>query len=117
LSIFSSRPLKEEEGAAEEDNAEPKRTKRDAVKKQKAVIQDPNGMHLRVAAGVAHAAKRYGVDITICKDCKKADGCSVLELLMLDAPKGSEIEVMISGEKECDALQAVLGLFSNGGGI
>lgn len=87
------------------------------MKTEKAIVQNPRGVHLRVAAEVAAAARRYGVDITICKGCVKANGCSVLQLLMLDAPQGSELEVTVSGERECAALEALMGLFSDGGGI
>jgi phosphotransferase system HPr (HPr) family protein len=87
------------------------------MKIKKTTIENVHGLHLRVAAEVASAAKRYDVDIRICKGCMKADGCSVLQLLMLDAPCGTEVDVTIEGENECAAMDALLGLFSDGGGI
>ncbi len=72
-------------------------------------------MHLRVAGQVVEAAKRYNVDIAICKGCEKADGCSILQLLMLAASEGCEIEIAVNGEQECNAMDELKGLFSAAG--
>jgi len=85
--------------------------------RQKAIIRNQNGMHLRVAGQVVDAARRFGVDVTICKGCEKADGCSILQLLMLGAAEGSEIEVIVEGKESCEALSSLMGIFSDGGGI
>ena len=66
---------------------------------------------------MVEAAKRFGVDVTICKGCDKADGCSILQLLMLGATEGSEIEVMVEGDDSCEALSSLMGIFNDGGGI
>lgn len=87
------------------------------MKKENAIVHNSNGMHLRVAGRVVDAAKRFGVDITICKGGEKADGRSILQLLMLAASKGCELEITVEGDRECDAMDELKGLFSDGGGI
>ncbi len=87
------------------------------MKKEKAIVRNRSGMHLRVAGQVVDAAKRFNVDVTICKGCEKADGCSILQLLMLTAPEGCELEITVKGDQERDAMDELKGLFSDGGGI
>jgi phosphocarrier protein HPr len=87
------------------------------MKKEKAIVQNRNGMHLRVVGQVVEAAKRFNVDITICKGCETADGCSILQLLMLAASEGCELEITVEGDREHDAMDELKGLFSDGGGI
>ena len=49
--------------------------------------------------------------------CKCADGCSVLQLLMLEAEQGSEIELLISGGNEEQCLRNIAAIFNKGSGI
>lgn len=81
-------------------------------------VQCEQGLHLRVAAQVANAARKLNARVTIhCRDCPKASACSVLELLMLGAAKGTELEVEAEGADEKKALSAMREVFEHGGGI
>jgi phosphotransferase system HPr (HPr) family protein len=55
--------------------------------------------------------------ITVCKGCEKADGCSLLELLMLGVEQGSEIEVIANGGEEQQSMDDLSQIFSQGAGI
>jgi len=84
---------------------------------RKITIQNEHGLHARVATQLAKMSKGLDSKITICKDCTRADGCSVLQLLLLGAGRGSEIELIIEGGRENENLRTVTRLFSEGEGI
>lgn len=76
-----------------------------------------NGMHLRVAARVVNASKRYKSKILLCHKCKFADACSILELVSLAVTKSSEIAVVAEGPDEKEAVKEIGQLFIDGAGI
>jgi phosphocarrier protein len=84
---------------------------------RKLVVRNEHGMHARVALAVAQKAKDYAAQVTICKGCEKADGCSVLELLLLGASRGVELEVTVCGKDEEKALAELSQIFEEGSGI
>jgi phosphocarrier protein HPr len=84
---------------------------------KKIIVQNEHGIHARVALKVARQCQVSSSQITVCKGCDTADGCSVLQLLMLGAEKGSEIEIIAIGGKEQDNLNDLANLFSEGSGI
>ena len=84
---------------------------------RKFIINNKTGIHLRVASQIAGISKDFESKIKICKDCKEANGCSIFDILLLEAVKGSEIEVFICGKDEERALCALSEFFENGSGI
>jgi phosphocarrier protein len=84
---------------------------------KKMIIHNEHGLHSRVALRVAEKCKTCSSQITVCKGCGKASGCSVLELLMLGAEKGAEIEVTAVGGEEQKSLNDLSQIFSQGSGI
>ena len=84
---------------------------------KKLIVGNEHGIHARVALRVLETGKKLGSRITLCKGCVKADGCSILEMLMLQAEKGSEVEVLISGGQEDQCMARLSELFSEGLGI
>lgn len=72
---------------------------------------------MRVAAQIVEKSKEFKSKILLCKDCKRADGCSILQLLLLEATKGSELRIEAAGPDENIAIQELSSLFSDGGGI
>ncbi|MDY6821087.1 MAG: HPr family phosphocarrier protein [Deferribacterota bacterium] len=65
------------------------------------------GLHARAAAIFVKKASEFESTITVIKDGVEADGKSILSLMMLAAPKGSELELVIKGEDAKDALEAL----------
>jgi phosphocarrier protein HPr/phosphocarrier protein len=84
---------------------------------KKVIVQNEHGIHARVAMHVVNTVQKIPSKITICMNCKQADACSILELLMLGASKGSEIEVQVCGGDEEKFLQEISQIFSDGAGI
>jgi phosphotransferase system HPr (HPr) family protein len=84
---------------------------------EKMIIHNEHGLHSRVALRVAEKCRSGSSQITICKGCEKASGCSVLELLMLGAEKGAEIEITAVGGEERKSLNDLSQILSQGSGI
>jgi phosphocarrier protein len=84
---------------------------------QKVLVENTRGLHLRVAAKIVETCKKYQADVLLCKHCQQANGCSVLDLLMLDAPQGTELHLVVEGRDEAQALAALAEVFEHGGGI
>ena len=74
------------------------------------------GLHARAAAKVVSVANEYKSNITLKKDKKNADAKSIMKILMLSASKGSSIEIIIDGNDQDDAMNAIVELFKNGFG-
>ena len=85
--------------------------------KKKIIVRNDHGIHARVALQVAEKSKILDSKITLCKGCSKADGCSVLDMLLLCAEKGSEIEVVANGGDEEKCVETISELFIDGSGI
>jgi phosphocarrier protein HPr len=76
------------------------------------VITVPNkaGLHARAAAKLVATASAFRSRIQLGNHEKSVDGKSILSLMLLAAPQGSELKLMLDGEDEQDALQAILNL-------
>lgn len=70
-------------------------------------IRNKLGLHARAASFFVQEANRYSSEVFIVKDGQEVNGKSILGVLMLAAPKGSEITLRIEGE---DAEAAMDGL-------
>jgi phosphocarrier protein len=79
-------------------------------------VNNSLGLHARVAARIAQTVQNYQCSITIAKDGFEADGSSVLSILTLDAPQGSQLVVEAQGDQACEALDALEELFTDGFG-
>ena len=88
------------------------------MKTQTVTVQCEHGLHARVAAQVVKAARDHEASVTVrCHDCPEANACSILQLLMLGAGRGVQVEIKADGADEGAALRAVADIFEHGGGI
>ncbi len=78
----------------------------------KITIQNKAGLHARAAAKLVGVASGYNCSVRIGAD-KLVDGKSILSLMMLAANKGTELNIVVDGEDEQEALQAVIELVNN----
>ncbi len=74
------------------------------------------GLHLRAAASFVQLADAYPCRIWIHKDGRRVNGKSILSVLSVGAPVGEEIRIETSGERETEALEALVKLVSGGFG-
>lgn len=75
-----------------------------------AKIVNKRGLHARASAKLVECSSRFKAHITVSKDGQCVDGRSIMGLMLLAAPIGSEIEVSAAGEDSQEALTAILAL-------
>ena len=68
---------------------------------------NPLGLHARAAAKLVDACKPFSSEIKLTHNGNSVDAKSIMSLLMLAAPVGSELQLEVSGEDEDDAYDAV----------
>jgi phosphocarrier protein len=88
----------------ESDTASPDR------RSARAKIINKRGLHARASAKVVEAAARFKSQVFLIKGDQKVDAESILDLMMLGAPMGSEIGVEAEGPDADEALAAMLAL-------
>ena len=76
----------------------------------KVVISTPDGLHLRPISAFAELAKQFQSRVTVRKDGKAFDGKSPLDMMLLAAVQGTELDLEVAGPDAPDALQRLLDL-------
>ena len=61
-------------------------------------IMNDLGLHARAAARIVKLGKQYKSQLFLKKGDREADGSSILSILTLSCPKGTEMEARIVGE-------------------
>ncbi len=75
-------------------------------------IQNKLGLHARAASLFVQLAGKFDADITVSKDEQEVNGKSIMGILILAAPKGSEIVLKASGPQATEAVES-LGVLIN----
>ena len=70
------------------------------MKQFQCVVENPNGIHARIAALIAQLCVSLKSSVTITCNSKSANANDVLQILSLNAKKGDVLEVTIEGEDE-----------------
>ncbi len=71
------------------------------------------GLHARAANKLLDTTCRFQSHIQMEFNGKQADGKSIMSVMLLAAPVGSEIHLTIEGEDENEMLEAVVTLINN----
>lgn len=71
------------------------------------------GLHARAAGKIVALANQYESKLFLKKDQDEVDGSSILSILTLSCPKGTEVEVKIVGEDAEAFMESLAELFSN----
>ena len=77
------------------------------------VIVNQRGLHARASRKLAELALAYDARITVRREDEEADATSLMDLMMLGAALGSEIEVFAEGPQAADALDAIARLVAD----
>ena len=85
------------------------------VKKTVQIVNEL-GLHARPASRIAQVAGGFGAEITIGHGDARANAKSILGILTLAAPKGSEVWIEAEGADAQDAVDALAKLFASGFG-
>jgi phosphocarrier protein HPr len=72
------------------------------------------GLHARAAAKFVHTAGRFTAHIRVARGDREVDGKSIMGLLLLAAPHGSNIRITADGTDEHDAIAALCELVMRG---
>ncbi len=67
-------------------------------------IKNKLGIHARPAALLAQKASKYDSSISIVKDGQKIDCKSILGIMMMAVECGADIDIVIEGSDEKDAM-------------
>lgn len=71
------------------------------------------GLHARAAAKFVTIASKYESTIEVQCKSNKINGKSIMGVMMLAASKGTEIELLISGQDEIEACEALTTIINN----
>jgi len=71
------------------------------------------GLHARAASKLVNLAKRFRSEIQLEHGPAKADAKSIMSVMLLAAPFGSEVTVTVTGPDEAEAFEAVRALISD----
>lgn len=85
----------------------------DKMIQKKLKIVNNLGLHARAAAKLVNCASRYGCKIDLIHNNRRVDGKSILGVMTLGASKGNELEIVLEGDEEQAALNAIEELVNN----
>ena len=77
------------------------------------IIQNKLGMHARAASLFVKTAEKFSCSVEMEKDGIKINAKSIMGILMLAAPLGSEIKVTTRGSDEAECMEALAEVINN----
>lgn len=80
---------------------------------QTVIIKNKLGLHARAAARLVKTAGRYESSVELRNEHRSADAKSIMGVMMLAAPQGTELELTIEGEDESEAMESVVSLIDD----
>ena len=86
------------------------------IKSRTLTIVNDLGMHARSAAKLAKLAEAASQGVWILKNGDTADATSMLDIMTLACPKGSEITIRIDDEADLETLERIVELVRSGFG-
>lgn len=78
-----------------------------------ATIVNKLGLHARASAKFVTLASQFKSDVTLGRSGQHANGKSIMGIMMLAAGKGTQVELMVDGDDEDQALAALIELIAN----
>jgi phosphocarrier protein len=83
---------------------------------RKARIINSRGLHARAAAKLSRTANQFTADIQVMHGDLSVSAKSIMGLLMLGAPRGTELTLTADGTDAKEALEALVWLVEDGFG-
>ena len=81
--------------------------------KTSTTISNKLGLHARASAKLTKLAASYPCEVWMSRGERRVNAKSIMGVMMLAAGVGSEVTVEISGEREQEAMDAILALISD----
>lgn len=79
-------------------------------------IRNRLGLHARAAAQLVQTANKFQSDVTLVKEDVEVNGKSIMGILLLAAPQGTDISVSVAGADEEQAMRIIAELIEDGFG-
>ena len=76
-------------------------------------IENRLGLHARPASLFVQTTNRYKSNIRVIKENLEVDGKSIMGLLMLAAPMGTVLKIIVEGEDEAGLVEQLRKLFAS----
>ncbi len=80
------------------------------------IIKNRLGLHARAAAQLVQTANKFAAEVTLIKEDLEVNGKSIMGILLLAAPKETEITVRVDGDDEIEGMQLLAELIEDGFG-
>jgi phosphocarrier protein HPr len=94
--------------------AGPDRSGRKRTLRRRVTVVNRRGLHARAAVRFVNMAEQFVADIEVARDNMVVCGTSIMGLMMLAAPAGSELEIRARGREAKAALDALVALVAGG---
>jgi phosphocarrier protein HPr len=85
------------------------------VLRRKVIVRDPLGFHMRPLTVFAQRAGQFRCSVTVAKEDQRVNGKSPLELMLLAAQQGTELELEVAGEDAEKAIDVLAELLATPG--
>lgn len=83
------------------------------MEKLNVIVGSKFGLHARPASMVVSTANKFTSNITLRKKDRVVNAKSIMGVLSIAAAKGDELEVVVEGQDEVEAVIALENLFKN----
>lgn len=83
------------------------------MKEQIITIINKLGLHARASSKLVTLASKFHSQIELCRDTKIVNAKSIMGVMMLAAPKGTDLMLKIQGDDEEAAMLALTSLIAN----
>ncbi|MDD5471152.1 MAG: HPr family phosphocarrier protein [Sideroxydans sp.] len=80
---------------------------------QEAQIINKLGLHARASAKLTQTASQFPCEVWLSRNGKRINAKSIMGVMMLAAAKGSTISIETNGEREGEAMNALLALIND----
>jgi phosphocarrier protein len=92
----------------------PDRQRKGRLLCRRVTVVNRRGLHARAAVKFVNMAEQFVADIEVARDNMVVVGTSIMGLMMLAAPAGSELEIRARGREAKAALDALAALVAGG---
>jgi phosphocarrier protein len=80
---------------------------------QDALIINKLGLHARASAKLTQLASQYPCEVWLSRNGRRVNAKSIMGVMMLAAAKGTTINIETNGEKEQEAMTALVALIAD----
>ncbi len=83
------------------------------MQQQQAQIINKLGLHARASAKLSQLATKYPCEVWLSRNGKRVNAKSIMGVMMLAAAKGATVGIETHGEREEEAMAAILALIAD----